>query len=1587
MLIFLIASMPFTLAQAEKKESGKEETEGFLSATVPESGEDFLEGQLSEVNIIVNRYEPTVLTSNILEEQNVPIYAFLSATPTSSTTLPRIQKVTITEVKGNKSSTAGVRYYEPRVWSWQDIGNIELRLRKIEKEHKVPDKVSVDLKARIEYEADVTSSLIGGAQIKILKETPITSLQDVIYDPNADILGGKGHIVLTQVTGNSASFRIYDSEGKFISQVPAYLGRDSAPVILVRGSTLPENQVRVRLNKIIDETENSANIIIDGLNHTFVRGTRVLDWKADQIIVKCETENTKLEECKEENKVKYILLIKEGTGERIIFDEKGFNLEKIKELNKKTINIDDKKLEDSFQKLQRDWGTNSRVEAIKEGKRARALFRTGGEGAIKEVQLGGVITNGPSECKSLNEQDKPPKNVCKLENILPGRVLVSHPDLVLVSGNKKCDIVTKILTLRNLDRRYLSEEVLLPTTTDFTDSVSSSFCMGGIVLESVEISKSVEVTLLSGFTRGVTETVFTLNIPIEKRAIKLSPRSLDKKINSTQELIDRLTKTIDKLEKVVETWAKVCLATTAVFTIWNFIFSSPQTPDTRTGTEKSIEDILEDSNIEPELELGVDEKPGFQIGEKCREESYKRIPFYDSKNKETRNIIFVKKGEKISATSFYIEKSDGCHAIPNMVIYAGSGEANKYNSKTGRIEPISRINLREGDIKTLIDEDQTNIAIIPINSESQLAAMSSVIAIQYREQWEQLHGTATGRYYLVYRENQRVDVRVAESTEIDLEYDKYIDSYIKGTDSGRVYLEIEQKVIRPLSLAQKRGDSELRLFGENYKLETTKKLRPSAIKCEEVLGPAQCQLMYNACDPVMCPASRCNLGGEYEVPDDNVIQSGLIGSLILCAPNFGEVAVPICISGVLASLKNIRSHLQAFKQCLITAKADDKVIGICDKIRSLFMCEIVWKEALTLLNARGGVLNFIVKKIGGGGSVSDYLGVKGRVENLKKTVDFFTNSYATTIFAAYKGKTTEQIGAEVCKSAIGGAFPNLGELVNEISQPEDPPQFTAYFEEHDYSPTLGKSRYNVFYHVYAGTPRQSSPQQIINYFVFLRKQGLQDIAIARGNLKAGEFADESKDFLAPQGYQEVCISINGKAQCGFGKIVSSSFGINKLANKYFAEDLANKVTKAEECVPSNKGGLASYGSGYIPTAAAERVCAASNPYLGLGKAKESEWYPIGECGTDRGSLGKCWEHANLERMYPSIQANVFKDSCEENQNAKLCEINQKCINGAIIGEFNIKAESPQIPFFKESVGSLGIRQCCSNKDGCEIIYPKLDQKIEEAINKFDDKQRKIAKVIFDAAKAGMSKEDFERILKNAGGHEAIEVLIEKKILDKDNTMYLLGLLRLRYTKDYQGTFDELNKITNEDLAKEGLTKEGLIILAEYYLDATSAENKEALLKDLSDLKDLNDLKNKIKDLIGGKTLTINPIQSQQQNQQQTKSSEKQKGSTENSKILKYSVRTSVYTLKFENNKWYVGDNSDTNYKKINELNDLENYRVVFALLITLLKDKDDLKSSVEIIKTHLTENPTSELSCFISTECTIVNPLDNIEQILTNIKR
>jgi len=54
----------------------------------------------------------------------------------------------------------------------------------------------------------------------------------------------------------------------------------------------------------------------------------------------------------------------------------------------------------------------------------------------------------------------------------------------------------------------------------------------------------------------------------------------------------------------------------------------------------------------------------------------------------------------------------------------------------------------------------------------------------------------------------------------------------------------------------------------------------SEFECYNSMSIKECQILFNVCDPVICPNSRCDFGGAYPVPD--VIQSGIIGSIALC---------------------------------------------------------------------------------------------------------------------------------------------------------------------------------------------------------------------------------------------------------------------------------------------------------------------------------------------------------------------------------------------------------------------------------------------------------------------------------------------------------------------------------------------------------------------------------------------------------------------------------------------------------------------------------------------------------------------------------
>ncbi len=441
-------------------------------------------------------------------------------------------------------------------------------------------------------------------------------------------------------------------------------------------------------------------------------------------------------------------------------------------------------------------------------------------------------------------------------------------------------------------------------------------------------------------------------------------------------------------------------------------------------------------------------------------------------------------------------------------------------------------------------------------------------------------------------------------------------------------------------------------------------LNLNAPKCIDVMDAQDCTILFNACDPVMCPASRCNLGGRYNVPD--VIQSGLVGSAILCAPNIKQgVLVPVCLTGILAGLKNIRTLLQSYSDCLEVNLKDGKNVGLCDYIRSVGICELAWREMINLFKIKGAVVDYLSEKAFGepeGGA--EYLTFQSSLQNVGQSFNYFTTEYSNTYVAALKGSSTEEIGSQVCRLGVYGRLPTVGEVLDKLSEPEDPPQFFAFFDDAPYVQNIGESpsvsnvagnvkelsNYKIFYHIYAGTgfaqqqavfaeplnPATGQPNKAVTYSVYLvnRQLGLPPLYVTlpgdtlqqSANIARGQYAQNTVQKVATSGYNEICIMLNGKESCGFGK-VTSAFSLNYLSDKLAEAETGKKIESPEDCVPSVPTTSASLGSITTPekygvlTTGIVRVC---NPTLPT--ADPPRWASVGSCGKDSSGVdrGTCW---------------------------------------------------------------------------------------------------------------------------------------------------------------------------------------------------------------------------------------------------------------------------------------------------------------------------------------------------------------------------
>jgi hypothetical protein len=405
----------------------------------------------------------------------------------------------------------------------------------------------------------------------------------------------------------------------------------------------------------------------------------------------------------------------------------------------------------------------------------------------------------------------------------------------------------------------------------------------------------------------------------------------------------------------------------------------------------------------------------------------------------------------------------------------------------------------------------------------------------------------------------------------------------------------------------------------------------TSAQCESYMSPSDCHILFNICDPVICPTSRCNLGGQYSVSD--VPSTGIIGSTLLCLPNIREgIYVPVCLTGIESGIDGFISLLKNHRDCLQENLDTGQTIGICDEIYSVYACEFFWNQVAPVAKIW---LPKLVEAAYGQGSKGggEYLTIASAWQNTQSAMNYFTQQYGVNSLKAFQARSAEEYGSMFCKAFISTNAPsNIGTLI----QPDSPPQFNAWFSSTKYSDVTvpATSQYKVFYHIYSG--KDSG----VYYEVYLKDptgssyySTAQTVTVASGFVSKGEYASETKDFTAPEGYQQLCVKINNDEQCGF-KQVSTSFAVNYLADSITSsEGTASGITTELGCTSGDPslaamtGGLMTGGVQGAAESSANpqiynqgiiRICATQNPGLSTDPTRYSD---VGYCGDAK---TRCW---------------------------------------------------------------------------------------------------------------------------------------------------------------------------------------------------------------------------------------------------------------------------------------------------------------------------------------------------------------------------
>ncbi|MFH1839822.1 MAG: hypothetical protein ABH849_01595, partial [Nanoarchaeota archaeon] len=289
------------------------------------------------------------------------------------------------------------------------------------------------------------------------------------------------------------------------------------------------------------------------------------------------------------------------------------------------------------------------------------------------------------------------------------------------------------------------------------------------------------------------------------------------------------------------------------------------------------------------------------------------------------------------------------------------------------------------------------------------------------------------------------------------------------------------------------------------------------------------------------------------------LSSPLVGTKYTCtAKDDKKAGFPFphyaCISGITGHLEVIDLMVGKYQECLINARYGGVSIGVCDKIRSYYLCDRIFGSVLTMFQAKGtqGLWgNFLSKAVDKVVSAvlpdsprqagKDY---NARVEEISSIGSQMVDKYKNVPFLQLFVEKDKFMVSKVCNAFVDGEMFNLNDLKGNMLEIELPDSFYVLTDKKEWDfnddMSVNSFSYDVFYQIYSGKGEKYSWD---SFEVYLRGVTLPNeegagggipcaIVAGKGQVPAGEMAQDNVFKVSECNANTQCLRFRGKEHCG-----------------------------------------------------------------------------------------------------------------------------------------------------------------------------------------------------------------------------------------------------------------------------------------------------------------------------------------------------------------------------------------------------------------------------------------------------------------------